>query len=262
MPSGGFKFSSTRFEIEQLPQHTHLRVALTCLHVYGEVVKNYLSTGQVADHLGISRDALNAKIRAGDFAEPDVMIGDRFQGWSAETVELIRQQAEGNRILCAPDAASELVTTIRQAAEYVRAYGDSSTDPVSGIRQHVPAALHMIAARLENEVRRIVAWDHTAARSIIKLCDHDPAIYEVTPLPCTFGVVPIIIPPADTDDQTRSGQLRLAADLLGSVIMQMPEAMQSQPTRTAMAALGIQRDKIIEHADGLIGVALNTIPAE
>ena len=218
-------------------------------------MKNSLSSAQVADYLGMTRDALNAKIRAGEFAEPDVIIGDRFQGWSADTVERIRQHNEGGKILCAPDAAAELVTTIRQIAEYVRSYGDSATDPVAGIHRTVPLTLQLIATRLENEVRTLVVWDNTTARKVLATDDSDLTIYEVTQIPLAFGSAPSIICPARTDNITRSAQLRIAADIATSVMAQMPDAMETPVTRQMMAALGAERDKIVSYADALDAAA-------
>jgi hypothetical protein len=221
-------------------------------------MKNYLSSAQVADYLGITRDALNARIRAGEFTEPDVTVGDRFQGWSAETVEQFRRQAEGDGIGGDTDATAELVTTIRQVAEYVRSYGDSATDPAIGIHRTVPLALHLIAARLENEIRTIAVWDKTTARRHHPDPGSDPTIYEVTQLPLPFGSVASMIYPANTDNITRAAQLRLVADITGSVMAQMRDALWTPVARHMMAALGAERDKILSYADALDAEATAT----
>lgn len=211
-------------------------------------MKTYLSSAQVADQLGVSRDALNAKIRSGEFVDPDVIIGDRFQGWSAETVERVRREAVDNHILCVPDGAAELVTSIRQVAEYLRGYGNSATDPAKGIHRLVPAALHAIAARMENEVRMLIVSDHTLGRRVGAIIDSEPELHDETEVPLPFGTVPSIISPVSTDNATRAAMLRECANRLSAVMIQMAGVLNTAVARQAKGALGAEYDKILAYA--------------
>jgi predicted DNA-binding transcriptional regulator AlpA len=47
----------------------------------------YMSAGQISEYLEISINTVNSRIRAGDFPLPDVIIGDRYQGWARETID-------------------------------------------------------------------------------------------------------------------------------------------------------------------------------
>lgn len=210
----------------------------------------YLSSAQAADYLGISRDALNGKIRAGTFPDPDVIIGDRFQGWSPDTVERVRQELKGNRILCNANGAAEQITALRVIAEHVRAYGDHASDPADGVHHTVPAALLVIAARLENEVRKFLVIDRKCARSMAR-GNTDPALNEITPLPMSFTTVDSVVPPADTDNLARSVRLWQAAEELALIIARIPEVLITRGTRLAISDLGAERDKITAYADRL-----------
>lgn len=198
----------------------------------------------------MSRDALNAKIRSGLFTPPDVIVGDRFQGWAPSTVEAYRQQQENTVFLLVPAAAAALVTTIRQAAELVRAYGNGH-DPAAGIHRTTPTALHTIAARLEDAIRTITAHDNATGQQAANNVNADPKPEHAQSVSIPFAAVDSIIPAADTDDATRCVQLRTAVDMLTSVITGMPEVMKSAGSRAAIQALTAERDKIISHATNL-----------
>ena len=77
-------------------------------------MQEYQSSTQVADELGISRDALNSEIRAGRFIAPDAVVGGRFQGWSRETVEQIRRDREGGNVIrCDVAGVRYLIAEVR-----------------------------------------------------------------------------------------------------------------------------------------------------
>ena len=47
----------------------------------------YMSAGQISEYPEIPINTVNSCIRAGDFTPPDVIIGDRYQGWARETID-------------------------------------------------------------------------------------------------------------------------------------------------------------------------------
>lgn len=223
-------------------------------------MKRYLSSAQAADYLGMTRDALNARIRAGDFVEPDVLIGDRFQGWSSDTIELARQKEKnGTALRCDRSKAPLVITTIRQVAELVRAYGDTPPSDTgrSRINASVPATLHLLAARLENELRAMTNWDRDAERSV-ELLRVDGALQKLnpeflteTPVPIDFGQVHCVIRPVNTDAATAAERLTAAAHKLDDIIGELPAVLVSPGTRLVMQALGVERDKINAHVEQL-----------
>ncbi|MUL61188.1 hypothetical protein B5P44_01140 [Mycobacterium sp. CBMA 213] len=217
-------------------------------------MKRYLSSAQVATYLGKSRDALNALIRSGNFVEPDVIVGDRFQGWSIETVEQARLEMSGDNVLCNTHGATKLITAIRAAAELVRAYGGDSENTSAGIILTVPARLHVLAARLENEVRSITATTQALSRAVAaNQQPDDPALYEQKAITMGFTSFDTVLAPADADDLLRATNLRLVAVSLTDIIVSIPSELQSPITRQVTTALGIERDKIVTHAELLDG---------
>ncbi len=84
-------------------------------------------------------------------------------GWPG--IVLPRRRISGvNNVLCNAYGAAELITAIRADAELVRVYGGRGDDAQSGIVLTVPATLHVLAARLENEVRSIVVASQVYTR--------------------------------------------------------------------------------------------------
>lgn len=225
-------------------------VAHKCVALYAGPMRDYLSSTQVADELGISRDALNSEIRAGGFVSPDVVVGGRFQGWSRETVEQVRQDREGGNVIrCDIAGVRYLITEVREAAETVRAYGFSPDKAVSDVYVQIPRTLLILVARMESEMRRLIVWDHTCARSIAG--SDDPRHHEETPVEFAMDPVHSLVSPLGTDPQMRSYRLRNAAAQLGAVVTRMPDALKSAEARAVMRALGAERDKITDYADEL-----------
>lgn len=54
----------------------------------------YLDTMESADHVGLAYQTVRALRVAGDFAEPDAMIG-RSPGWTAETLDKWKTKRRG-----------------------------------------------------------------------------------------------------------------------------------------------------------------------
>ncbi len=213
-------------------------------------MQEYLSSTQVADELGISRDALNSEIRAGRFFAPDAVVGGRFQGWSRETVEQIRRDREGGNVIrCDVAGVRYLIAEVREAAEMVRAYGFSPENPVSDVYVQIPRNLLILVARMESEMRRLIVLDHTYARIITG--SDDPRHHEETPIEFEVDPVNSLVFPLGTDPQMRSYRLRDAAQQLGAVVTRMPDVLKSAEARAVMRALGAERDKMTDYADEL-----------
>jgi hypothetical protein len=50
-------------------------------------MQRYLSTCQISEYLEISISTVGSRNRAGNFPVPDVIIGNRSQGWTPEKAE-------------------------------------------------------------------------------------------------------------------------------------------------------------------------------
>ena len=50
-------------------------------------MQRYPSTGQISEYLEISINTVSSRIRAGNFPRPDVIIGNRSQAWTPETID-------------------------------------------------------------------------------------------------------------------------------------------------------------------------------
>lgn len=128
-------------------------------------MEHFLSTGQAAEYLEITVDTLNSRIRAGNFPEPDALIGNRYQGWRQTTIERVRQ-LQRNQIRHFRIDTAQLVksiNTIRQVAEQTRA-AILATKHLATTGGIDPAAeLLLTAARLENLLRAILCEDRLAA---------------------------------------------------------------------------------------------------
>jgi hypothetical protein len=47
----------------------------------------HMSAGHISEYLEISINAVNSRIRAGNFPLPDVITGNRYQGWTREIID-------------------------------------------------------------------------------------------------------------------------------------------------------------------------------
>lgn len=70
-----------------------------------------------------------------------------------------------------------------------------------------------------------------------------------TSIPMDFTSLDSVLAPADTDDLLRATNLRLVATSLTA----LPSELPSPVTRQVMAALAVERDKILDHARVLDG---------
>ncbi|MBX9920239.1 MAG: hypothetical protein K2Y33_10505 [Mycolicibacterium frederiksbergense] len=213
-------------------------------------MREYLSTSQVADELGVSRDSLNAAIKSGTFAPAEALIGGRYQGWSAETIDAIREERDGGKvILCSPVGVAALITDIRRAAEIVRSYGYSTEIRDPAVYSAIPRHLLMLAARLDSEMRRITVVDHIFARAI---ATSGVAEYvDEGSVEFNTDRVAGVLPPVGIDHRVRAWRLREAAGEVARVVVQLPEHLKSGEARLIMRELGSERDKINDYAQFL-----------
>jgi hypothetical protein len=216
----------------------------------------YLHSAQAANYLGIERGELDEKIWKGEFIKPDTVTANKRKLWSLSRLELVHQEMHpGPAVIRNADEAAALITRIRRVAELVRAYGEYRDDEnrVSGIHATVPAELHVIAARLENEVRSLLYDEHMSthaaknASGTSNVSTNTESGPSWTPLTITFGTVDSLMPPAGMDVYARVVNLADAQNQLDDIIVALPTALTSPGTRLAMLALGAERDNIRDH---------------
>lgn len=204
----------------------------------------------MADELGVTRDVVNAEIKAGRFAPADVVVGDRFQGWSRETVDLIVQDRGAGVILCDAGGVHEVMLQLRGAAEVVRAYGYSRGNADRSLYVAIPRGLLMQAARLDSEMRRVTVLDHTMARVIHNTANDENALrVDEETVPFEAAAVAGVLTPVSVTDDVRARRLRDAAATIAAMVVALPECLKSDEARGVMRELGMLRDRIAEHAD-------------
>lgn len=210
-------------------------------------MKHYMSTAQVADELGITRDALKAKIRANTFVAPDVVIGDRFQGWAPATIA--EYAAEPNNFYCDPDGLAVLITDVRRIAERIRTFGGQAPwQP--GIGTTMPMRLHQLAGTVESVLRSMVVADERVGEYFESEKRSVPA------RPIDFvhlGCVESVVPTYPLEDDVRARELRQACQDLDGLISRLPEILTSRTTRPIGKKLAAIREEIASYADRLDG---------
>lgn len=206
----------------------------------------FLSTGQVAEYLGMSRDALMHQIRSGDFLEPDVVVGDRgIQGWSAERVEEFSQDLLGQGQFDEVEAVA-LINEVRAVAEVVRGYGDCHGLGLDA----VPTALLVTAAEMESDIRSRISSDVHSRRTQMEEAfgcgDDDPVL-----LPIQVDAPQVISAPISVTPATCVAELAAAARRLGEVTRTLPKVHATAAGRRARAALSARRAEIAERVAAL-----------
>ncbi|WP_033712472.1 AlpA family transcriptional regulator [Mycobacterium sp. MAC_011194_8550] len=220
-------------------------------------MRHYMSTAQVAEYLGITRDVLHARIRAREFKAPDVVIGDRFQGWSPETVEKYRQEQDGFGYSYDPEGLTIVITQIRTIAERVRAYSSQLDGAPDGFAWTVPQNLHVIAARLESDFRgRLLLDSRNAAHlsSVDVEVAHawglertaEPSDAEgqsVRRIELALGQVESYMA-ADLSQHERMAELRAASDGLAAVIERLPKVFDNPTGRLSARAIAVEKSVV------------------
>ncbi|OBK01661.1 hypothetical protein A5722_31235 [Mycobacterium vulneris] len=216
-----------------------------------------MSTAQVAEYLGITRDVLHARIRAREFKDPDVVIGDRFQGWSPETVEKYRQEHDGFGYSYDTEGLTNVITQIRTIAERVRTYGSQLDNAADGFAWSVPQNLHVIAARLESDFRGRLALDTRNAahlnsidvdvasawgreRTVEQDDTDDQSLIRIA---LALGPVESYMA-ADSSHQERMAELHATSDDLSAVIERLPKVFDNPAGRLSARAIAVERSVI------------------
>lgn len=196
------------------------------------MVNSYLSTQQIADRLGITRDVLQHQIRAGDFIEPDVVIGDRgIQGWSPERVEEVRLDRLGNSINIESTEVFAELNRLREAAETIRAYirHNDGSSPISNL----PHGLHMLCTATESAIRNLMI----VHEQFLTKVNPDSATGQPRRVPINGTSPDLIIADPATDDRVRIAELRAAAQILESVLKRLPTIYTSRAGRATIRKL-------------------------
>lgn len=225
-----------------------------------------MSTAQAAEYLGITRDALHARIRVGEFEPPDVLIGDRFQGWSPETVEKFRQKQAGIGYFYDTQGLVTVITQIRTTAERIRTYGNHLGVAADGFTWTVPENLHVVAARLESSLRGRLALDAENAAVLAAVDTEVAAAWRSEEPPAkeraddqTVTRVDLTIDPVETftathaTRQDRTAQLLNASQELAAVIWRLPKVFDNPVSRLSARAIAVEKSVIDNKLDKLTG---------
>lgn len=210
-------------------------------------MQHYLSSTQVAERLGLSRDALNARIRANDFVEPDVMVG-RYQGWSEETIQQVEAEG-GNGVRIDSEKLFGVVTSLRRAAERVRAFGHVP-EAAGDVHISIPSDLHVLAGRLEAETRSWLAVRDYIGKSFSQVGGDIAA--GVTRIDVEFEPVPTIVDSPGLPADVRALELHAAADDLLSAAGEIRLALVVKSSRHYQEALLKKAAQIHDFAEKLL----------
>ncbi|OBF77063.1 hypothetical protein A5751_23060 [Mycolicibacterium fortuitum] len=211
-------------------------------------MKHFLSSTQVAERLGMTRDALNTKIRADAFIPPDVVVGDRYQGWSVESIEKWAESGGGDRIRVDSDKLFDVVTSIRRAAERVRAFG-RSPEGGNGTAIAVPSDLHMLAGRLEAEARSWLEVRDYSGKRFRQLVDVATGVTEIR---VEFEQVPTLVGSPALPPDVRRLELHAAADEMALAAEEIRRALVAKSSRHYQESLLKKAAQIHEFADALM----------
>lgn len=204
-------------------------------------MESYLDSTQVADHLGITVDALAARIQAGEFPRPDVIVGELHEGWARGTLD--RWQAPTrHEICCKSGDVARIITGIRVAAEDIRGYGSRPGSP--GISVVVPRELYALTSLIESELRRLVTIDHWMATSFgeeISEADVGRIDFDLPPA-ASLAIHP------NLNLALGESNLRRAANELEALAGQLRSALISGPSRGFSDTLLAQADIVRAYA--------------
>ncbi|KMO82682.1 helix-turn-helix transcriptional regulator [Mycolicibacterium chlorophenolicum] len=142
-------------------------------------MERFLSVTDIADLMQVSVNTVNGRIRAGTFPAPDAMIGSRYQGWKASTIDSLlpphaHQAPDGE-----PYEFARGATMLRRIAEEMSAYsygwrnlaGESRrTDRIDAENR-----LHALASKLDRWARLLTVAGAWHVRLIADVADGSPA---------------------------------------------------------------------------------------
>ncbi|MCV7256776.1 hypothetical protein H7J86_31830 [Mycobacterium hackensackense] len=223
-------------------------------------MERFLSVTDIADLLQVSVNTINGRIRAGTFPAPDAMIGSRYQGWKASTIDsllppLAHQAPDGE-----PYEFAHGATSLRRIAEEVSAYaygwhhlpGESRrTD-----RFDAENRLHTLATKCDRWARSLTVGGAWRARLVAALAEPSPSrrntstgalaklgghaegtgdrggtnTLETLEIP-GLEVVAALLPPLDLTVAAGADAYRRLADELEAVSTRLCEACRDQQAR-------------------------------
>ena len=220
-------------------------------------MRHYMSSAQVADYLGITRDVLHARIRAREFKAPDVIIGDRFQGWSPETVEKYRQEQGGDGYSCDTEGLIAVIREIRTIAERVRTFGQGLQSPVpDGFSWVVAENLHVIAARLESALRSWLVLEQVNVANLRRVDGLVGAAWrgdsaeseeaaEAVQMPIAVSISAVdshfVV---DVPEKRRAAELLIASNELSSVMTRLPKIFDNPVSRLSARAIAVEKSAV------------------
>lgn len=193
-------------------------------------MKRFLSSSQVADELGMTRDALNAKIRADAFIAPDVVIGDRFQGWDPSAVA-------GLIIEHNPPDAEQLAaihSELRRIAEHVRTYSGYASAGRSTF-ERVPRALYELAGTAETMLREVLVRRHAG----------DTQSAEPQRITVPLHYPPSLVLRSPPTERTCATELQRACAWIDELITRTTDGLPLGLSRRMCHKLARQRDAIL-----------------
>lgn len=217
-------------------------------------MERFLSVTDIADLLQVSVNTINGRIRAGTFPAPDAMIGSRYQGWKASTIDSLlpphaHQAPDGE-----PYEFARGATTLRRIAEEVSAYsygwrnlaGESRrTDRIDAENR-----LHAMASKFDRWARLLTVAGAWHVRLIADVADGSPARGDTSS--SSFGkpaegdggsatletldisgleVVAALLPPQDLTVADAADAYRRLADELEADSTRLCDACRDQQTR-------------------------------
>lgn len=225
-----------------------------------------MSSAQVAEYLGITRDALHARIRARDFIAPDALIGERFQGWRATSVEKYRQQQEGIGFHCDTQGLIAVIEEIRTIAERIRTYGRQLDAAADEAFLAVPTNLYVVSARLESSLRDwlVVEADNVAILQGINLDGRSArAADNHAATRIQLSIEPVESYSAvNTTQQERATELLAASNELSAVIARLPTLSDWATARLAARVLTVEKSVIDDKLRDLEDAAAATLGSE
>jgi predicted DNA-binding transcriptional regulator AlpA len=223
-------------------------------------VERFLSVTDIADLLQVSVNTLNGRIRAGTFPTPDAMIGSRYQGWKASTIDSLLPPNAHQAPDAEPYEFALGATALRRIAEEMSAYSygwhSLASEPLRADRFDAENRLHVLGTKLERWARSLTVAGAWNARLIVgvadgslaeestsisgpsKYCDRGvagadrgaSATLESLDIP-GLEVVPALLPPLDVTVTTAAHAYRRLADELDAVSTRLCDACRDQQAR-------------------------------
>lgn len=225
----------------------------------------YLTTPEVADQLGWSLSTLNSRIKGGEFAQEDVVLGGRYLGWRQSTVDAYKDSEDSTgKFSIDFSAVLAIIVELRCQAETVRFYGRGIDEKDTGISITIPDEMYMVLGRLESTVRGTMVLDvsvnarfaagssdHTEAEQSMRrwMDEHKAEFVEFWQADRIFTVTNGW--GRKEPDVVRAGLLRAAAHRIADEQRALRKAFVGRTAHMYYNRLGEITAKIHAYADGL-----------